>query len=65
MDDYKILRQLGSGSYGSAHLAVHVPSGTKCVVKEIKISHMSPKELQEARREVEVHCMAFYLLFVL
>ncbi|XP_047474003.1 uncharacterized protein LOC125028591 [Penaeus chinensis] len=54
MDDYKILRQLGSGSYGSAHLAVHVPSGTKCVVKEIKISHMTPKELQEARREVEV-----------
>lgn len=54
MEDYKILRQLGLGSYGSAHLAVHIPSDTKCVIKEINISHMSAKELEEARREVKV-----------
>ncbi|XP_071532966.1 uncharacterized protein [Panulirus ornatus] len=54
MEDYKILHQLGSGSYGAAHLALHIPSNTKCVIKEINISEMSPKELEEARREVEV-----------
>nr|XP_045606782.1 uncharacterized protein LOC123763609 [Procambarus clarkii] len=54
MEDYRILHQLGLGSYGSAHLALHIPSDTKCVIKEINISHMSPKEIEEARREVKV-----------
>ncbi|KAG7173652.1 uncharacterized protein LOC121860174 [Homarus americanus] len=54
MEDYKIIRQLGLGSYGAAHLAHHDPSDTKCVIKEINISQMSPKELEEARREVQV-----------
>lgn len=54
MDGYKIIRKLGTGSYGCAHLALHIPTDAKCVIKEIKISHMSSKELEEARREVEV-----------
>ncbi|XP_068206151.1 uncharacterized protein [Palaemon carinicauda] len=54
MDGYKIIRKLGTGSYGCAHLALHIPTDTKCVIKEIQISHMSAKELEEARREVEV-----------
>ncbi|XP_064079795.1 uncharacterized protein LOC135196910 [Macrobrachium nipponense] len=54
MDGYKIIRKLGTGSYGCAHLALHIPTDTKCVIKEIQISHMSSKELEEARREVEV-----------
>lgn len=53
-EDYRILRELGMGSYGSVHLALHVTSDTKCVIKKIKISHMTSKELEEARREVKV-----------
>ncbi|XP_050718969.1 uncharacterized protein LOC126999887 [Eriocheir sinensis] len=54
LSDYQILHELGTGSYGSAHLALHGPSDTKHVIKKIKISHMTDKEVENARREVQV-----------
>ncbi|KAK3885306.1 hypothetical protein Pcinc_010471 [Petrolisthes cinctipes] len=54
MKEYHVVSQLGCGSYGSAHLAHHIPSNTKRVIKRIRTAHLAPQQLQEARQEVQV-----------
>ncbi|CAL4176111.1 unnamed protein product, partial [Meganyctiphanes norvegica] len=54
MDGYEILQKLGAGSYGMASLALKKDSNEKCVIKEINISHMTEKEIIEAKHEVQV-----------
>lgn len=54
MDGYEVLQKLGAGSYGIANLALKKDTNEKCVIKEINISHMTDKEIMEAKHEVQV-----------
>ncbi|XP_076035702.1 uncharacterized protein LOC143021825 [Oratosquilla oratoria] len=54
MEDYELIRKIGIGSYGSAHLAQLKGTKQQVVVKKIRILSMNSQEIQDARKEVEV-----------
>ncbi|XP_035680684.1 serine/threonine-protein kinase Nek1-like isoform X2 [Branchiostoma floridae] len=54
MEKYQKLKRIGEGSFGKALLVRNKKDGKQYVIKEISITKMSPKERQEARREVTV-----------
>jgi serine/threonine protein kinase len=52
---YRIIRTLGSGTYGKVKLAEHMNTGDKVALKMIeKSSIKSEKEMQRVRREVAI-----------
>ena len=53
-DDYKLIKKIGEGSFGKAWLVKSNKDAKSCVVKEINMSKMVPKERVEARKEVSV-----------
>ena len=52
MSEFRLDKLLGSGSFGKIYRAEHVPSGTDCVVKVIKLT--SPHIRAMARQEAEI-----------
>ncbi|XP_019621504.1 PREDICTED: serine/threonine-protein kinase Nek1-like isoform X1 [Branchiostoma belcheri] len=54
MEKYQKVKRIGEGSFGKALLVRNKKDGKQYVIKEISITKMSPKERQEARREVTV-----------
>lgn len=54
MDKYEKVRNIGSGSFGTAFLANCKSTNTYYVLKEIDLCRLSVKERAEALREVEV-----------
>lgn len=54
MDKYQKVAVIGKGSFGRAVLARSMIDKKYYVIKEISISEMTPKELKEARTEVQV-----------
>ncbi|MEQ2304227.1 Serine/threonine-protein kinase Nek1, partial [Ameca splendens] len=54
MENYEKVKQIGEGSFGKAILVKSKEDRRQYVIKEIGISGMSRKEMQEARREVAV-----------
>ena len=54
MESYNILSQIGTGSYGTVHLATCVDDGSKCVLKGIKLNGLTDKQLENAKHEVTV-----------
>ncbi|XP_075930893.1 serine/threonine-protein kinase Nek1-like isoform X2 [Petromyzon marinus] len=52
MERYTMVSQIGEGSFGKAMLVKSKADGHLYVIKEINISRMSPKERDEARKEV-------------
>ncbi|ESO95840.1 hypothetical protein LOTGIDRAFT_227195 [Lottia gigantea] len=52
--DYDKLHVLGSGTYGKAWLAIVKSSQRQCVLKEIKVSDMTKKEIDQTITEVTV-----------
>ncbi|KAL5112531.1 Serine/threonine-protein kinase Nek1 [Taenia crassiceps] len=51
MDQYEKIRKIGEGAFGIAWLASSKKSKSLKVVKEIGISGMKPKEIEESRKE--------------
>ncbi|XP_041357208.1 cytokinesis protein sepH-like [Gigantopelta aegis] len=51
---YEKLKELGCGSFGKAWLALDKSTRTKCVLKEIKVSVLSDKEVDQALAEVSI-----------
>ncbi|XP_076467843.1 uncharacterized protein LOC143298775 isoform X2 [Babylonia areolata] len=54
MDRYQRVRKIGEGAFGKAVLVRHKQTNRQCVVKEINIVKMPPKEREDARKEVSV-----------
>ena len=56
MDQFKIIRRIGSGSFGVALLVQKngLENNKQFVIKQINLSGMTQKEIQEARHEVAV-----------
>jgi len=54
MEKYQRIKKIGEGSFGKALLVRRKGDGRHCVVKEIAIGKMSPKEREESKREVKV-----------
>lgn len=46
---YKILKQIGSGSFGNVYLAENTENGKHCVVKELYFISQEPKFVNKAR----------------
>ncbi|KAG8193755.1 hypothetical protein JTE90_005052 [Oedothorax gibbosus] len=54
MDNFKVIKVLGEGSFGSALLVEDVCSEKQYVVKKVPLFNLSKKEKEEAMKEVEV-----------
>ena len=51
---YKIIKLLGTGSYGKAFLCTNRVDNSQCVVKQINIQNMSEKDKQETLNEARI-----------
>ena len=54
MDRYEVKRKIGQGSFGNVYLTVHRKTRQTLVLKEVKVSRMSPKDRQDVAHEVEL-----------
>lgn len=55
MNNYEKKKKLGQGSFGSAYLVEHIPTGKLYCMKKINLSDMDSKEEREkAKQEVEI-----------
>jgi NIMA (never in mitosis gene a)-related kinase len=54
MADYQIVKVIGEGAYGRAILCKEKSSGQEVVIKEIRLSGLSRKEQNEAKKETEI-----------
>ena len=52
LKDYKIIQELGRGSYGIVYKVQYITDGTIYVLKKISIKHMKEKHQKEALQEV-------------
>lgn len=52
MDNYKVIRELGSGNYGTAYLVEHVVTGVTYVCKKVDLSTKPEHKKQESYNEV-------------
>ncbi|XP_068123217.1 serine/threonine-protein kinase Nek5 [Hyperolius riggenbachi] len=52
MDNYEIIRMIGEGAFGKAFLGRARRDNMQCVIKEISLSKMPPKERQASEKEV-------------
>ena len=51
MDDFERIRELGKGSFGSAILVRRRSDNKQLVIKEVILSSLSQKEIEDARKE--------------
>ncbi|XP_076446398.1 uncharacterized protein LOC143283892 [Babylonia areolata] len=54
MNRYQRIRQIGEGAFGKAILVRNKKSNQQCVIKEINIMKMAPREREESKKEVAV-----------
>ncbi|XP_014665091.1 PREDICTED: serine/threonine-protein kinase Nek1-like [Priapulus caudatus] len=54
MEKYTRIKKIGEGSFGTAYLVRANDDGNLYVIKEINMCKMTPKEREEARKEVAV-----------
>eukprot|EP00730_Choanoeca_flexa_P000077 TRINITY_DN10034_c0_g1_i1.p1 TRINITY_DN10034_c0_g1~~TRINITY_DN10034_c0_g1_i1.p1 ORF type:complete len:990 (+),score=234.55 TRINITY_DN10034_c0_g1_i1:111-3080(+) len=54
MDDYVILRHLGTGSFGSCDVVSRKKDGFKCVIKATQIGNMSKAEYDDVLMEARI-----------
>ena len=54
MDNYKELKVIGRGNYGSAHLVRNITTRMKFVIKKVAVGLLQPHEQQQAKQEVDL-----------
>ncbi|KAK6173374.1 hypothetical protein SNE40_016840 [Patella caerulea] len=54
MDRYIRVKKIGEGAFGKAILVKNKDNGKQCVIKEISLGRMGPKEREDSRKEVAV-----------
>ena len=54
MEQYKVIRAIGKGSFGKVYLVHHVAENRKYVLKVIKVKGMPQKERDATRNEVTI-----------
>lgn len=54
MIDFKIMSELGRGSYGTVYKVTSLKNSLVCVLKKISLKHMKPKQQQAALKEVQI-----------
>jgi serine/threonine protein kinase len=54
LSDFKILSELGKGSYGTVFKAQSLINMKEYVIKKINIKHLKPKHQREAQKEVQI-----------
>ncbi|XP_050417148.1 serine/threonine-protein kinase Nek1 isoform X2 [Patella vulgata] len=54
MDRYMRVKKIGEGAFGKAILVKSKENGKQCVIKEISLGRMGPKEREDSRKEVAV-----------
>ncbi|XP_072259627.1 serine/threonine-protein kinase Nek5 isoform X2 [Pyxicephalus adspersus] len=52
MNNYEVIQMIGEGSFGKAFLAKGRRDNIQCVIKEINVSKMPPKEKEASQKEV-------------
>ncbi|XP_030642456.1 serine/threonine-protein kinase Nek5 [Chanos chanos] len=54
MNNYEVIRQIGEGAFGKAFLVREKDGagGRQCVIKEVNMRRMSPREKESSRKEV-------------
>jgi len=72
LKDFKIISELGKGSYGIAYkVESQKQQGSIFVLKKIPIKHLNPKQQRDALREVQIlrklkhpHIIHYYTSFI-
>jgi serine/threonine protein kinase len=54
MSDFKIVTELGRGSYGVVYRVVSLKDQLTYVLKKITLTNMKPKHQQAAHKEVQI-----------
>ena len=54
MERYKKIKILKEGGFGKAYLAEDLQDNTLCVIKETKTHKMTPREIEEIKREASI-----------
>jgi serine/threonine protein kinase len=54
MDVYKVVKRIGSGTYGSAYLVVNKRSGQEFVLKKVKIDDAKDEKERQQVRAIEM-----------
>ena len=54
MADFRILGELGRGSYGTVYKVQSFKNNQTVVLKKISLKHMKPKQQQAALKEVQI-----------
>ena len=54
MLDFRIVSELGRGSYGTVYKVTSLKNNQVYVLKKISLKHMKPKQQQSALKEVQI-----------
>lgn len=55
LKDFRVVRKVGEGSFGSVHLVKHIVTGDEYVLKKINTKKMDEEDAEDARMEFLIH----------